>query len=445
MTVQAMPMNDDDDLFADEADLDEADVILDQPWKVLVVDDEEKVHAATRIALRHVIFEQRKIELLNALSGAQAKQILSQENDLALVLLDVVMSTDTEGLEVVKYIRDELKNKIVRIVLRTGQPGEVPEESVIVHYDINDYKTKAELTTTHLFTTVVAALRGYRDLQNLDRSRQNLHHLNASLEHQVHVRTVALNDRNAQLELKQQEVEAASKAKSLFLANMSHELRTPLTAIVGYAELIQDDVLEHEAVSVQDLEHIMDSAQHLLAMINEILDIAKVESGKITLEPGRFNLDHEIQSIISIVQPLSEQKHNQLSLVCAQLLGEVHLDQGRVRQILLNLLSNACKFTENGVISLHTDVYTDDRQPWIKMTVSDTGIGIAPDQQNRVFKEFCQAEVSIGRRYGGTGLGLCISQQLARLMGGDIKLHSILGEGSRFTLLLPTTIPTCAC
>jgi CheY-like chemotaxis protein len=232
--------------------------------------------------------------------------------------------------------------------------------------------------------------------------------------------------------------EDASRAKSAFLANMSHELRTPLNAIIGYSEMVEEEIQDFGRIEkIDDVRKIHSAGKHLLALINDVLDLSKIEAGKMGLHFENFELASMIQEMVSTLQPTVAKNDNTLELHLSEGLGEMHADVTKVRQILFNLLSNACKFTEHGTIGMSVDRLEAEGQQWIRFRVSDTGIGISPEQQENLFKEFSQADVSIARRYGGTGLGLAISNRFAQMMGGQISVESEQGKGSVFTLHLP--------
>src|SRR4029077_14587649 len=232
--------------------------------------------------------------------------------------------------------------------------------------------------------------------------------------------------------------EDASRAKSAFLANMSHELRTPLNAIIGYSEMVEEEIQDFGRIEkIDDVRKIQSAGKHLLALINDVLDLSKIEAGKMGLHFENFELASMVQEMVSTFQPTVVKNDNMLELHLSEGLGQMHADVTKVRQILFNLMSNACKFTEHGNIGLSVDRLEAEGQQWIRFRVSDTGIGIRPEQQENLFKEFTQADVSIARRYGGTGLGLAISHRFAQMMGGQISVESEQGKGSVFTLYLP--------
>jgi signal transduction histidine kinase/DNA-binding response OmpR family regulator len=232
--------------------------------------------------------------------------------------------------------------------------------------------------------------------------------------------------------------EAANRSKSQFLANMSHELRTPLNAILGYSEMLQEEAAEQSLESFAgDLERINAAGKHLLALINDILDLSKIEAGKMELFVERFDLAELIDEVASTVQPMVHKNANTLKVVRAAGLGEMRADQMKVRQTLYNLLSNAVKFTQGGTITLDADRQLMDGGEWIVFRVADTGIGLSDEQLSKLFLDFSQADASTTRRFGGTGLGLALTRRFCQMMGGDVSVQSVLGEGSVFTIKLP--------
>jgi signal transduction histidine kinase/CheY-like chemotaxis protein len=261
-------------------------------------------------------------------------------------------------------------------------------------------------------------------------------------------RTKALEDEVTHRKQTQEELlaakraaEDASRAKSAFLANMSHELRTPLNAIIGYSEMVEEEIQDCGRVEkIEDVRKIHSAGKHLLALINDVLDLSKIEAGKMGLHLENFDVAGMIQDMVSTFQSTVAKNNNTLAIHLSEDLGQMRADITKVRQILFNLLSNACKFTERGTITLDVDRTENDGQPWIRFCVRDTGIGISPEQQENLFKEFTQADVSISRKYGGTGLGLSISHRFAHLMGGQIGVESEQGKGSAFTVGLPVNV-----
>jgi signal transduction histidine kinase len=228
----------------------------------------------------------------------------------------------------------------------------------------------------------------------------------------------------------------ANRAKSIFLAKMSHELRTPLNAVIGYSEILLDDVEFDGKNSAKkaDLERINSAGKHLLSLVTDVLDLSKIESNHIDLKIEEFNLSDMLQEVVATVQPMVAEKKNKLIVKCPPNLGVVSTDQTKLRQATLNLLSNAAKFTDEGTITLSVQRRKRQAADWIEIQVQDTGIGIAESEMGRLFQNFGQASRSTSSRYGGTGLGLALSQKLCALMGGGISANSELSQGSCFTI-----------
>ncbi len=238
------------------------------------------------------------------------------------------------------------------------------------------------------------------------------------------------------LVLAREEAEQANRSKSSFLASISHELRTPLSSIIGYSEILQEDIVDEEDESLDGLRRIHRSAEHLLDVINDLLDISKIEAGKLDLSIGTFELHTLLEEAILLSEPLAQKGGNTLLLVTDVTKKTMLADQLRVRQILLNLLSNACKFTENGTITLRLE----EIEGMFLFHVHDTGCGISEEQQEKLFQPFRQAHENIVIQHGGTGLGLYICMQLCELMHGSITLQSEVGKGSTFTCSLPQQV-----
>jgi len=266
-----------------------------------------------------------------------------------------------------------------------------------------------------------------------------------SMFDQIGSRTAKLFAANEQLQREiaerkraEKAAEAANQSKSAFLANMSHELRTPLNAIIGYSEMLMEEAedLGYEEF-VPDVQKIHASGKHLLVLINNILDLSKVEAGKMELYLETFHIPNMIEDVVSTIQPLVDKNANTLKVNCNDNLGTMHTDLTKLRQVLFNLLSNACKFTEQGIITLDVSRVLKDGVEWLAFSVCDTGIGMTSEQKAKLFQAFSQVHDPVGSSYGGTGLGLVISKRFCQMMGGDISVDSKFGAGSTFTIRLP--------
>lgn len=417
--MSAEAMADDELLFSSASDDDDHKNIQPSSGiQVLVVDDDEYVHQLTQLVLKGFKFEGQSIELIDSYSGFDAKERLKAHPDVAVVLLDVVMETDDSGLQVVNYIRNDLNNSTARILIRTGQPGAAPEETVFNEYDINDYLSKTDISANKLRMSLINALRSYRDIKRA-----------AELQKQILL-----------AEQEQEAAKAASKAKSQFLAHMSHEIRTPLNGIIGVADILSGTQLSQDQQGYVDL--IRSSGEALLAIINDILDFSKIEANKLELEQTPFELARLCQEVQAIFYAPINNKSLDFQLELDPSLPKaVVSDPVRIKQILINLIGNAIKFTqEEGRIQLkvsrNSHEHPDEGAFFMDLAVSDNGIGITKEQQDRLFQPFSQADPSTTRKFGGTGLGLQISKRLAELMGGDIKLESQPNQGSTFTVTL---------
>jgi signal transduction histidine kinase len=238
---------------------------------------------------------------------------------------------------------------------------------------------------------------------------------------------------------KSRQLAEASQHKSQFLANMSHELRTPLNAIIGVSEMLREDA-EAAKQDLEPLDRVLGAGRHLLALINDILDLSKIEAGRMELQLETFPLALLIADVVKTIEPLAAKNANQVAVNCDREIGTMHADQMRLRQAMLNLMSNANKFTERGTISIDARQVQEDSRNWITIAVADTGIGMTPEQMDKLFQEFSQADASTTRKYGGTGLGLAISKRFCQMMGGDITVESKPGKGSTFTIRLPRIV-----
>ena len=235
--------------------------------------------------------------------------------------------------------------------------------------------------------------------------------------------------------------EEANRAKSTFLANMSHELRTPLNAIIGYSEMLEEETSDSGKIeNVQDLRKIQASGKHLLSLINDVLDLSKIEAGKMVLHLETFEVSQVIEEMVTTLQPAAAKNGNSIHVQLAKNVNMMRADITKVRQILFNLLSNACKFTDHGSVSVNVEQIKVEDRDWIQFQVRDNGIGISARQKQNLFQEFAQADASIARKYGGTGLGLAITHRFVQMMKGHIGVESEIGQGAVFTVGLPAQV-----
>lgn len=259
---------------------------------------------------------------------------------------------------------------------------------------------------------------------------------------QLRISFAILEAKNEEAQKARAEAEEASKAKSVFVANMTHELRTPLNAIIGYSEMLQEEAEDMGLDDfIPDLKKIGSAGKHLLALINDVLDFSKVEAGRMELFLETFAIDTMLEDVRATIEPLIEKNNNHLQVNQAEQLGQMYADVTKVRQCLFNLLSNASKFTEEGTIILEVHRYcAADDKDWITFRVSDSGIGITPEQISKLFSAFMQADSSTTRKYGGTGLGLVITKQFCQMMGGNVTVESEYGKGTTFSIHLPVEV-----
>ncbi len=414
--------------------------LLDE-WKILVVDDDADVHAVTRLTLEHQVFEGKRLRLWDAYSAVEGRQTFAEHPDIALVLLDVVMETSSAGLDFVKYIREDLENHFVRIILRTGQPGYAPEQDVVVEYDIDDYKTKSELTATKLFTVIFSGLRTYKAFQTIDEYRQGL-------EQKVRERTQALEDKSRALEDEIQrrnraetelrtlntQLQESNASKDKFFSIIAHDLRGPFSGFLDITRLmvVNLDTWTPEKVT-RMIHQIKDIGENLYALLENLLTWARFQQNAIAYYPENTELHSVVRRNMKLLH--SNAEHKQISfknLVKNQL--SVYADGNMLDTVVRNLLSNALKFTEPGG-TIQVSATSEEGQ--ISVSVADTGIGIRERDLPKLF----QIDTKF-QRFGtadepGTGLGLVLCKEFIERNGGVLWVQSEVGKGTTFTFSLP--------
>ncbi|MCP4403617.1 MAG: response regulator [bacterium] len=389
--------------FADETKENEISSTI-PPWKLLIVDDDESVHAVTRTIIEEIYFDQRSFLCLDAFSGKEAVQLYRENPDIALILLDVVMETEHAGLDVVHYIREEAHDKIVRIILYTGQPGQAPETRIIKDYDINDYKVKSMLTSQELYTAVISAIRTYRDLRVIEQQRDDLKQAMA-------------------------EAQVAHKARYQFLANIGHELRTPLNHILGFAELMSGTPLTEKQQNY--IDKMKKSGNDLCKVLNNILELSELIEGKIDLQESSFSLRRAVKNLVNILESQAQWKDLQLFYSIGHDVPDTIIcDSKRLQQVLTNLIGNSIRYTQIGHIAL--TVSLQPSSDLLLFTIKDTGNGIVEEKQQYLFQPFALGEDTLQKEFSGVGLGLAISKNIVEKMKGSIWFESRLGQGSTF-------------
>lgn len=288
---------------------------------------------------------------------------------------------------------------------------------------------------SELTNAIVSVTNGFQQ------SQVEIRELNESLQTKVDDATSQLRDSNEMLEDALDDAEQANRAKSSFLANMSHELRTPLNAILGYSDLLEEELVEKELTSlVPDITKIQAAGKHLLNLISDILDLSKIEAGKMDVYLETFDLNEFVQEINDTLHPIVEKKNNQLNVDIDDSVTKMHADMTKVKQVIFNLISNSSKFTEDGVVTLTVQNTRENHREWVIFEVKDNGIGMTSDQLDKLFKSFSQADETTTKKFGGSGLGLAISRYFCRMMGGDITVTSAPGEGATFRIQLPVLV-----
>nr|ACX33927.1 putative response regulator receiver sensor signal transduction histidine kinase [uncultured prokaryote AT5] len=373
--------------------------------RILVADDEPDLETLIQQKFRHQI-RAGAVSFVFVRDGMEALSVLEANQDVDLVVTDINMPR-MDGLTLLEKVQ-QIEGNLSTIIVSAY--GDMANIRTAMNRGAFDFLTKP-IDFLDFESTITKTIRHVEVLREARRR-----------------------------EAENQRLEAASHNKSQFLADMSHELRTPLNAIIGLTEMMVSNAARFGTEkALEPLRRVNAAGTHLLSLINEVLDLSKIEAGKLELNPEPVNLARVIDEVIGTAGQLAEKNQNRLIVEAQDNLGAFTADPLRLKQILLNLLSNACKFTKEGDVALRVRKVADGRD-WVELAVADTGIGLTAEQQAKLFQEFTQADSLTARRYGGTGLGLALSRKLARMMGGDVTVASEPGKGSVFTVRLPVGV-----
>ena len=452
---------DDDILVFEEEEIDDItqDIALEKAWKIIIVDDEPTVHQVTKLALKNLVFENKPLTFISGYSSQEAKELIAAHSDTALILLDVVMDINDAGLQVVQYIREELQNKRVRIILRTGQPGEAPEESVIINYDINDYKLKVELTRQKLLTTTIAALRSYRDFTIIEEQSIKLTQTLETLQ-------------DAQLQLVQSE---KMSALGNLVAGIAHEINNPIGFVAGNLKMAREYIGDlfklielyqkyypnpepeiDQEIEEMDLEYLRDDLPKLF----DSLKVGSERIRKISISLRTFargdtekkissNIHEGIDSTILILRHRLKANESHPGIKVIKNYGNLPLINcysGQLNQVFMNLLANAIDSLEESnidksfeeieenlnQIEITTSLTEDEKSILIK--IADNGLGISEEVQQKIFDHLFTTK-PVGK---GTGLGLSIAREIiVDKHGGNLSFNSEIGKGTEFIIEIP--------
>ncbi|MFK7825585.1 MAG: ATP-binding protein [Oligoflexales bacterium] len=414
---------DDDELVFLEEDQSEDHEISDIKWNILIVDDEEQVHLITKLALKNYQYDGKHLNISSVFNSEQAKNALQQENDFALILLDVVMEERNSGLKLVKFIRDELKNNMIRIILRTGQPGDAPEEKVITEFDIDEYKLKTELTHTKMFTTMTVALRSYDRIIALRKITEELHSknmqlasFNQELEKKVEERTIELKKIN-------QELESAANEKRNLIRILSHDLNNYINVIFTAVALSAKYAAETPEKILGIMDKIKRAADNQSKLISHIVEIDAIDSGKKPIDLKPVSLLKTYEQGEFVFRDRLDTKNISLFLECSADNPVVLADPiVLTNSIFNNILSNAIKFSpEGGKIKVKISSHSPNK---LCMSIQDQGIGIPKSLQNNIF-----SGERVTTRLGtagekGTGFGMPLVKTYVERFGGTVVLES---------------------
>lgn len=413
-------------------------------WLVAIVDDDPDVHEATKLALARVAIEQRPLRFVHAYSGGEALALIAAHPDIAVALVDVVMETDTAGLDLVQQLRTALGRHALRIVLSTGHPGYVPEMQTVEAYDINAYLSKSEISRARLFTTLCTALRSFRQFVELERQRDELQRVNESLERACAAEREQTRRRAAAEEAlaqAQQAVEARMAAQSTelqqslaeidaFSRQVAHDLRGPLHGLSGLSGLMLDEFGQTSPETCRRwLEMMHGQTRRLATLVDDLLRLARARGGRLELRPVDLNtlLDETLESL-ALTLPGAD-----LAAVQAGTLPTVRGDANLLRQVFINLVGNALKFSAGRATPRIELGAVREGDAWT-LSIQDNGIGFEPAQAEQLFRPFVRLH---GQEVEGTGVGLSIVKAILDRHGSSIQAQGRPGGGARFSFTLP--------
>ncbi len=420
--------DDTDELFLTEQESELVDIGKDadetlEKWKILIVDDEEDIHSVTRIALKGFTFRGKPVEFYDAFSAAEAEKILKEHPDIALILLDVVMETTNAGLDLVKVIRDKLGNKVTQIIIRTGQPGQAPERDVIVSYEINDYKTKTELTSFKLFTVALASLRAFEAMQQIGRLNEEF-----KLEINRRIRKEKV------LEHAKEKAEKSEQQKSVFLQQMSERIQGPLNLILDSSDTIRKEVKDQVNENIRQLFDDMSySGKEIIRAVQMINDLSEIQANNYELNLEKISVSDAIRNILANEEYAIHKSGLDLLVENKASTDIISMDEYAFDQILSNVIDNAIKNTQEGQIEIKV---SQDNDRSLKITVSDTGKGMSQAFQKEMFLPF-KREMSNGANGHGLGLGLTLIKEFCKIINVKIHIASKPGKGTRVHLNIP--------
>lgn len=395
---------------------------------IICVDDEQMILNSLNVQLERKFSDSFEYEFAESAEEAiDVLEELTKDGYAVVMIISDQIMPGMMGDDFLIHTHQRYPN-IIKIML-TGQAGLESAVNAINNANLFSYLTKP-WDENDLLLCVNKGLEQFYLVENLRQRNIELEQMNQQLIAEQQAKELALRAKV--------EADMASRSKSAFLANMSHEIRTPLNSIIGFSELLQEQASEDGMTDyLPDLDKIQISGRHLLQLINNVLDLAKIEAGRVELVNQAASIKAIMQSLETMVIPLMAIKSNHFSCKYAENIGIIVCDELRLKQVLINFLSNAAKFCEHGEVVLTAALFLDDGIESVKFQVSDTGIGMTMEQQQLLFQEFAQATSTTAHKFGGTGLGLFLCKKICLLMGGDIQVDSMPGKGCVFTIVIP--------